>query len=172
MDTSTLISLRDAVERYRAEPGAPSNVYEWYRKSAHRSGRVWVGGIEIRAAKDGNQWVLPLSEFEAAVDVHRARRAQIASVTADYEAHVVHEGDQTLTWGGYRTRGDFHFAWNDMDVYRRKSDGHWRCSRCFSSVQREDGKPECSTCSNWGSCRRDCTLSAISCAGCGTRLEF
>jgi rubrerythrin len=166
------ISLADAVKRYKAEPGAVSNAYEWYRKDAHRSGTVYIGGGRIPAVKVGSQWTVMVSDLEAALTSHQERRAHIARVTEDYEAHVLHEGDQVLTWGGYRNHGDFHFAWNNYEVGRRKSDGSWYCNVCFTPARHENNQLDCPVCTDRGSCRGDCFSITIYCPQCGTRLEF
>jgi hypothetical protein len=169
-DTSYL-SLREAVDRWKRESGS-SNAYDWYRKQAHRDGRVWFGGPHLDAWKVGNQWVVGTRDLEAAITARREERARIAGVTADYERRVLHDGGgtQLLNWGGYRISGSFHLVWNDQAVARRDSDGSWYCNTCWKSASLEYNGQECHTCSDWGGCGGDCTLSAVCCLTCGTSL--
>lgn len=172
VERNTLIPLRAAVERYQAEPGSPSNVYEWYRKTAHRSGNVHIGVQSIPVTKVGNQWFVGSTDLETALQSHRDWLAHIADVSADYEAHTLHEGDQVLTWGGYRNDGDFHFVWSNYEVHCRKSDGYWYCNGCFKPAERENDQLECPVCSERGSCRGDCAFITIYCPECGARKEM
>lgn len=165
------VTLAQAVERYRGEPGAACNAYDWYRKQAHRDGRVWLGGSYVNAAKVGKQWMVDEAEVDQAVTAHRQRMAKQHQDTADYDSHILHGEDGTSVttdWGGYRISGDFHFAWNWYLIGTRKSDGWWYCNRCFHPAHSERNKEECHTCSDWGGCGGDCTLSRIFCPPCGT----
>ena len=170
-----LISLRDAIARWQREERAPANAYEWYRRDAHRSGMVSIGETSIRATKAGGSWLVDEADLDRALVAHRERRAEVRRVTADYKAGVLHghDGEMLETeWGGYRRRDPFHFAWSDYEVGRRRSDGTWYCSRCMRPASTEHNNPECHTCSDWGSCRNDCTLSRVSCPTCGTELAL
>jgi hypothetical protein len=175
MSESTRITLTQAVERYRQEPGSYSNAYDWYRKQAHQDGQVSLGGTYITAIKIGKQWTVAVAEVDAAIIAHRDRVAGQHQATHDYKSHILH-GDDGATvstnWGGYRISGAFHFAWNDYEVGRWRSDGSWYCNTCFRPTQTEHEHEECHTCSNWGGCRNDCTLSRILCINCGTSKDM
>jgi hypothetical protein len=155
------ITLAAAVERYRNEPGAFSNAYEWYRKQAQRDGQVSLGGTSVATVKVRNQWMVDVVDVELALAAHRDRVARQHQVTADYEAHILHGDDRSTTatdWGGYRIRGAFHSAWNSYEVYRKKSDGSWFCNTCFELVKTEyddDWEPK-----------------HVSCARCGTSMDM
>ncbi len=165
------ISLREAIARWQSEERAPANAYEWYRRDAHRSGTVFIGETSILATKAGGTWMVDEADLNRALAAHRERRAEVRRITADYEAGILHgqDGDTLETeWGGYRRRDPFYFAWSDYEVGRRRSDGTWYCSRCMRPASTEHDNPECHTCSDWGSCRNDCTLSVVFCRSCGT----
>lgn len=171
LTSSARITLAKAVERYRREPGAYSNAYEWYRKQAYRDGRVSLGGTYIGAIKLGNQWTVAASDVEDAITAHRRRIAEQHQATADYKARILRGGDGSSVstdWGGYRVGGAFHFAWNSYQIATGKSGGSWYCNTCFKPVQTEHEHEECHTCSDWGGCSGDCTLSRIFCSDCGT----
>jgi len=171
MSDAPRITLAQAVERYRSEPGAASNAYDWYRKQAHRDGEVWLSGVYVAAVKVGNQWTVAVSDVDGAITAHRNQMAEQHQATADYKAHILHGGDGAIVstdWGGYRVSGAFHFAWNDYKVGTWTSNGVWYCNACFKPAQSEHEREECHTCSDWGGCGRDCTLSRIFCSDCGT----
>jgi hypothetical protein len=175
MTEPPMITLSQAIERYRQEPGSGSNAYDWYRKQAHGSGQVWLGGDHVTAVKVGRQWMVREAEVDSAITAHRDRMAQRHQATTDYEAHTLHGGDGasvSTDWGGYRISGAFHFAWSDYAIVTRRSDGSWFCNICFKPVQSEHGREECHTCSDWGGCGRDCTLSRIFCSDCGTSKDM
>lgn len=167
------ITLKQAVERWRAATGY-SNSYEWYRKHAPR-GWVSFGSCQVPVVKQRGQWVLEDSSLDEALGAHSAARAKVEQVTSDYANHVLHgERGHTerTTWGGYTINQGFHFVWNDYDAARMRSDGSWYCSSCWEPASTEHEKHECHTCSDWGGCWRDCTLSAVKCDRCGTRLSL
>jgi len=166
-----LISLRDAIARWQHVERAPVNAYEWYRRAAHRSATVWIGETAIPASKAGGTWFVDESDLDRALAAHRQHRADVIQITADYASGVLHgqDGDTLETeWGGYRRRDLFHFAWSDVEVARKRSDGTWYCSRCLRPASTEHDNPECHRCSDWGSCGSDCTLSRVFCLTCGT----
>jgi hypothetical protein len=167
------ITLKEAVERWRAVTGY-ANSYQWYRKHAP-TGWVSFGGCQVPVVKQSGRWLLEDSAIDVAVNAHRAAEAKVEQVTLDYANHVLHgEPGHTerTTWGGYTVNRGFHFAWNDYDVARMRSDGSWYCSSCWGVASTEHEKDECHTCSDWGGCGRDCTLSAVKCARCETRLSL
>jgi len=165
------ISLRDAIERWQREERAPANAYEWYRRDAHRSGTVWIGGTSIPSTKAGGTWIVDETDLDRAVAAHRERRAHVRRITDDYALGVLHGQDGGMLetdWGGYHRRDAFHFAWSDADIARRHGDGTWFCSRCMRAASTEHDNPECHRCSDWSPCGRDCTLSRVFCPACGT----
>lgn len=171
--TTGRIPLADALARYRREPGAPPNADHWYRTSAQRSGWIFLGSVRVPAAKEGGRWTVAAADVDQALLEHRAGEDHIRQVSADYDAHLLHgaDGDTIrIQQGGYCRRGAFHFAWNDQAVARRDSDGIWRCNTCWAPARLEHEADECHRCRDWGSCGRDCTLSAITCPICDTRL--
>lgn len=65
---------------------------------------------------------------------------------------------------------DFHSIWRSDAKPWKDSGAYWFCSRCWQGAALAHDKPECHTCSDWGSCGRDCTLSEESCQACSTAL--
>ena len=66
-----------------------------------------------------------------AIDAYWAAKAKIEQVTRDYASHVLHGQSghtERTTWGGYTASRGFHFAWNDYEAARMRSDGSWYCS--------------------------------------------
>jgi hypothetical protein len=167
------LTLAAALERFKAEAGGHLNSYEWYRQGAQRGERIWLGGTEIPAAKVGGQWTVQAADLERAVEAAHEARRTLERITADYDRHVLHGDDGAtvhIAGGGYQRRGPFHFGWSDYLRGRMKSDGTWMCSTCWEPASLEHNKNECHTCSDWGSCRSDCTLSRVFCETCGTDL--
>jgi hypothetical protein len=174
------LSLRDAVERFRGEPGSWPNAYEWYRKGAQRSGKVSFGNTRqlvkdrttgVSVSRAGNRWVVDAAAFEAALAEHRAALAETLAIDQAWKDQrlVVGPGESVRTsWGGYRVAEHFHVSW--LAGARQYGGGYesWFCSRCWKPASTEHDRPECHTCRDWGSCGNDCTLSGIACAGCGT----
>jgi hypothetical protein len=169
------IRLPEALERYRREEDAYTNSYEWYRRDAHRSGSVSVDGVHIPARKIGRAWSVDEDELARAIDAHRQRIAARKEATIDYSNHVLRGrgGDSIETdWGWYEIRGAFHLA-----SYRSRrpppfggGDECWFCNSCWQTAETEHDREECHRYENWGSCGRDCTLSRVFCAKCGTSL--
>jgi hypothetical protein len=125
MSEPTRITLAQAVERYRQEPGSYSNAYDWYRKQAHQSGTVSLGGREVTAFKVGRQWMVHEAEVDSAIAAHRDQMAKRHQATVGYEAHILYGGDGAsirTDWGGYRVSDTFHFAWSDYAIATSKSD--------------------------------------------------
>lgn len=166
-----MITLRAALARF----GRGGNSYSWYRRSAQQSGSVSLGSDRVPARKVGGQWMVDEEDVDAALEHELARRAFIAQVTADYEAQLLQgtDGQQLKTqWGGYRLAGPFHFVWSDMRAALHDSNGSWRCNTCWELAAREHEREECHRCRDWSPCGADCTLSAVKCSRCGTRLEL
>lgn len=168
-----LITLADAIAQYRtAADDRASNSYNWYRQSAARHGRVWLGGNKVPATRQGRRWMVDDTDVAAAVTAHHEKRAHEARMRTDYDNHVLHAGVVTMTDGGYRTRGVFHFVWWDYQRMRGYSDGHWVCNGCWESADCERNRPECHRCSDWSPCRDDCRLSRVFCGTCDTSLPI
>ena len=176
------LPLRDAVARFRLEDRSWTNSYDWWRRNAQRGGRVdfgtprqlaAAGSTEVRARKSAGKWMVDRADFDAALTEHRAANAELAQITRDYELRrlVVGPGKQVhTTWGGYRVLKDFHVTQKSAippwDGYAES----WVCNQCWKSAELEHNNEECHRCSDWGPCGRDCTLSTVRCADCGTSL--
>jgi len=93
------ITLAEAVDRYRQEPGAASNAYEWYRKRAQAEGRVSIGRTTVNAVKVGRQWMVEAADVECAISAHRENVAEQHRATEDYKAQVLrgHDGATVRT---------------------------------------------------------------------------
>lgn len=177
-----MIPLKVAYERFRAEPGAASNAYDWYRRDAMRSGVVNFGTRRqftpggragIPASKVGGQWMVDETDFEAAIAEHRAARAELEQITADFNNRILH-GEPRATvstlFGSYTRYVDFHSTCDSHHRPWKESGVAWYCSRCWQLATLAHDKEECHSCADWGGCGRDCTLSEVSCRTCGTAM--
>lgn len=167
---SDTISLRDAVQIFKNELGATSNAYDWYRKSAQKSGSVSIGSKKIAARKMGTTWYVFRRDLEAAIENHRKNIAELKQRTLDYKDQILHGNDgETISteFGGYRRRGSFHFVWSNYDIGRKRSNGSWVCSVCFRPADVSHNPDECSQTTDWRECDRDCAASTPSCEHCG-----
>lgn len=111
---SESLSLRDAVDRFRTERGASANAYDWWRRSAQRSGRVSFGqprqliaggSTDVPVYKVGNRWIVDAGAFAAAIVEHRAGHAELRYIADAYEQRrlLVPPGRRVNTsWGHYR----------------------------------------------------------------------
>lgn len=162
------ITLKAAVDRFKKEPRAWQNSYDWYRQQAARYGSVSFNSHNVPTVKQGRQWMVDEGDFEAALASYREQRGNLDKMSADYEARVLHPGTVQTAGGGYTVSGTFHFRWDDMARALKKSDGFWRCNTCWEPAATERNGEECHRCRDWGSCGRDCTLSGIYCPKCGT----
>ncbi|MCW2093409.1 UNVERIFIED_ORG: hypothetical protein M2328_006762 [Rhodococcus erythropolis] len=162
------ISLSDAVDRFKREPGAPSNAHDWYRKCATRDGTVRLGDHRIAVFKQGRRWMVDETDLEDALIKHCEQRAQVDRMTSDYDSRILHPDTVVIVGGGYWVKGGFHFLWNDTDRARRRSNGFWRCNTCWDPAASERNAEECHRCRDWNSCGNDCTLSRIYCPTCDT----
>ena len=172
--TNDLLTLKEAVEQYKQEERAISNSYDWYRKQAQRSGKVWIGGIHISAVKQNGIWYVQRADLSKAINNHRESAKHLKQVTEDYKNGIIHgkDGDTTHTeFGGYEIHKGFRFVWNDVERYRKKSYGTWYCNKCQAPAEMEHNKQECHRCSDWGGCGTDCTLSKVYCHKCGASLD-
>jgi hypothetical protein len=169
------ISLRIAVQAYRAEYGAPANAYDWYRRSAQRYGSVSIGPGEVPAVKVGNVWFVSRADLSTAIDAHRQDQETLKNRTEDFFSNVLHgvDGDTIYTEsGGYRRRGPFHFVWSTYEMKTMRSNGAWYCSSCFQPADVAHDKEECHRCADWGDCGRDCTASAVRCEHCEATIPL
>jgi len=169
-----VVRLSEAVERYRQEESAVSNSYDWYRRQAQRSGEVSIGGETIPARKQAGAWFVSEDDLARCLVTHRRRIAERKAATIDYGNHVLRGGRGVTVetdWGRYTVRGDFHEAIADY-IHPLKGNTEWRCNRCWRPASTEHEREECHTCSDWGGCGRDCTLSRVFCADCGTSLAI
>lgn len=169
------MSLRRAVELFRSQPRTSSNTYEWYRRQAHEAGLVTLGRITMRAEKGPKGWMVSTDDAASALHAHERWLAQVDLATDDYKRRSLHgdDGDTVvLVWGHYERRDPFHFVVSSVDWGRRRSDGTWTCNLCFTPAEVVRDREECGVCSNWGSCRRDCTASALGCSTCGVNLAL
>jgi len=169
------LPLREAVRRLAAEPGAPANAFEWYRRDAHKRGAVALGGTDVPAIKQGRSWVVPTRAINVAIAAAKRARKRIGDATQAYEKEVlVGEDGETIhtTWGGYRRHGPFRNEWSDKDRYQQRSDGMWLCNSCNLPALLQHEKPTCHRCEDWGGCGKDCTLSGVKCQGCGAQLRL
>ncbi len=66
--------------------------------------------------------------------------------------------------------GHFRKIISDLQRYRKHEASSWVCVECGIEAEKHFDKPECHTCSDWGGCGRECTLSSIECPKCG-RLQ-
>lgn len=169
-----IITLAEAVARFRTEAGFTS-LYETHRRHAASSGYVFLG-TRIPVRKDGHgRWVVQVADAERGLAAERERRERRDKVTVDYRGAVLHgtDGEHVETeWGYYLRRGPFHFRHNHAYDFPWKNDGSWICSTCWQPAMTEHEKDECHRCRDWSPCGRDCTLSAVRCDSCGTRLAF
>ncbi|MBN1275495.1 hypothetical protein JXA12_04365 [Candidatus Woesearchaeota archaeon] len=167
------MKLKDAVDLYKAEPGAFSNAYEWYRKSANARGYVALASTEVPAYKKGREWYVDDDMVSKAINGHRERMALEEKYADDLKKGVVYgnDGDMIRFKGGrYSIRGGFRY-----EVFDYKShavSGVWKCNKCNQPAKLEHNKEECHLCSDWNGCGRDCTLSKVFCELCGAKIDL
>ncbi len=114
MINDDLLTLKEAVRQYKQEERAVSNSYDWYRKQAGKSGKVWMGDINISTVKQNGIWHVSRNDFSRAINSHRGSIRCVKQVTEDYENGIIHgqDGDTIKTeWGGYKIHKEFRFAW-------------------------------------------------------------
>lgn len=179
-----VMPLRDAVERYRALPGAWANTYEWWRESAKERGRVSFGverqfgerdasGTSVEVFRVGRRWFVHVKDVERALREHQAAQDELRAVTDAYSRReLLGASGQPVktTWGHYTRRGAFHERAASRAGTGEGASGYWVCNECWQAAEEEHGWPECHLCRDWGSCGRNCTLSAVGCRACGTRI--
>lgn len=170
-----LITLAEAIETYKKEEHAPVNSYHWYRRSARSSGKVHIGNTDIPSFKKGKCWYVEIRAFQEAIKKHGEENAYRKQVTEDLAKGIIHgkPGEVIRTeWGGYAHHGQFRFVWSDYEGYRGKSNGTWYCNVCNQPAKTEYHKQECHRCSDWNGCGKDCTLSAVNCLKCDSKLSI
>lgn len=179
-----LISLQAAYELYRREPGSVSNSYDWYRKQAQQRGVVRFGNRRqivrttrqgIPVTKEKGQWMVDRDDFNAELAEHRASRAELEQITADYHNQILHGKAGTTTrtnFGSYTVYSAFHSIWRSDAKPWKETGVSWRCSGCWQPATLTRSRPQCHSCSDWNGCGRDCTLSKVSCRTCGTAMEI
>src|SRR5437867_1820182 len=163
-------SLKSAIQRYRKQPGAPINGYEWYRRAAHREGAVNIGEVTVPVRKVAGVWHVNTKDFKKALRAHEAHGAATAQAARDLRRGVTHgqDGDTIEIEGGhYHVRGRFRLEVSEYELRRHRSHGTWYCNGCNQPAVEEREIEECHLCADWGGCGRDCTLSAVRCVACG-----
>jgi|GEM_PF-961554 len=171
-----LVKLKDVVGTYVPERGL-YNSYNWYREHAKKYGNISIGSVKISVHKEKGSWVLDLAEFDQAVksfiDKKADQEKHIESMMNDYKKGIFHKGiiwiSDTLS---YDNKGDFRFEIDEYALARKDSSGRWYCNTCNNLAETEYNNPECHTCSDWGNCGRDCTLSRVYCPQCKKSLEI
>ena len=168
------MKLKEAVEIFKEEKGAPSNVYDWYRRSAKYNGKVSIGNKQLDAFKIGNQWHIDNGAFKKAIKSHQKQMKIRKKYTEDFSNGIYH-GDVgqiiKIKGGGYKNYEGFIFVWNDYLRARKKSDGEWYCRRCNSMAEEEHNK-RCSINNDYHICGGECTLSKIYCQNCATKIDL
>lgn len=164
--------------------GVLLNSYDWYRQRAQREGVVNFGNRRqlvpagrpgMPVAKVKGQRMVDQDDVDRELAEHQASRAELEQITADYHNRILHGGPGSTIrtgFGSYTVHSDFHSIWRSDAKPWKDSGVYWFCSRCWQPAALAHDKPECHTCSDWGSCGRDCTLSEVSCQACGTTLAI
>jgi len=66
------------------------------------------------------------------------------------------------------TERKFYFVPPDeLDRYRKISNGYWACVKCHTPAETERKNPKCRRCAYGDNCGRDCALSRVFCHTCG-----
>jgi hypothetical protein len=183
-DEYMLIPLKAAYERFRREPGGCNNSYDWYRQRAQQDGTVAFGDRrqlvrtdcpDVSVVKVKGRWMVDEEEVIAEIKEHQAARAELDQITRDYKDMILHGGPGTTLrtdFGSYTVYSDFHSIWRSDARPWKETGVYWFCNRCWKPATLVHDKEECHVCSDWGSCGRDCTLSEVSCHGCGTSMPM
>lgn len=168
------VPLAEAVAEFRTASGGPTSSAETYRKHASTDGSVFLGASMVVTKDHRGRWVVSRTDLDRGIVAEQERFAQITQDSVDYQNHILRDSENLKVdtdWGYYEVRGVFHVHYDRTAAYRRRSDGWWICNTCWTPTRDEHDRPECHTCSDWGDCRRNCTLSAVVCDKCGTRME-
>lgn len=67
MNEEGKIKLKTAVDLFKQEEGAPSNSYDWYRRSAKNKGEIYFGEVKVSAFKYKGIWHINYEEFNKAI---------------------------------------------------------------------------------------------------------
>lgn len=139
----------------------------------------------LQAAKINGRWRVDPEQLKALMPslIERANRERERVVAAnvameqaafDYVNHVLHPGRNQISKSRYYgNHGEFHtLVVSYFDSGRTETYQTWICNNCWNRADLENNKPECHRCSDWSPCGNDCTLSAVYCSNCGTRLTF
>lgn len=170
----SLIPLSQAVNDYAALTKR-GNAYSWYRRQA-KAGSVDFSGHRVVTMKLGNRWVVRGDEMRDALRVIAKeledRQARLEFASREYNSgRLTSPGTIETTWGSYEVRGNFHAV--RIEPHLLQEGGPvWYCNSCMRPARVEHDGPECHTCSDWGSCGRDCTASAVRCDACACRMEI
>ncbi len=168
------MKLKEAIEIFKKEKGAQGNAYDWYRRSAKDSGKVFLGKKDLDAFKIGNTWHIDDRAFKEAIKSHQKQMKLRKKYTEDYSKGIYHgEVGQVIEMegGGYINYEGFIYAWDDYLRARKKSDGEWYCRRC-SSIAKEEHEKSCFINNDYYRCGGECTLSKIYCQNCNTKIDF
>jgi hypothetical protein len=168
------MKLKEAIQSYRNEKGAPQNSYEWYRKCAKQKGNIPIGNMNVPAYKQSGIWYIDDNKFAEAIKKHREKMEHLKQVTEDYSKGIIHGNDGDIIetrWGGYKICGGFRFMWSTVETLRGRSNGTWICNKCNIPAETEHNKEECHLCRDWNGCGTDCTLSKVYCSKCGAILN-
>jgi len=181
---NVLISLRSAYEIFQLESDQHCNSYDWYRQRSQRNGSVVFGRRRqlvstvrpgIRAFKLRGQWMLEKQDLDAELEEHRLARVELQQVTDDYRNRILYGkpgSTMRTSFGSYTLHAHFHKVWRSDAKPWKETGIDWFCSRCWQPALLVHDNPECHTCSDWGSCERDCTLSEVSCKACNATLKL
>jgi hypothetical protein len=170
---ANMIRLSEAVARFRREEGAYSNAYDWYRRSAQRYGNAYIGGMDVPVHKERGAWYVNEEDLNRALAHHQRAVANRKAVTMDYDRHVLHGHPGVrveMDWGYYQVADGFHCV-SPKYEHPPVGSGTWYCTPCWRIAETEHDREECHTCSDWGSCGRDCTLSRVYCKVCGGSMQ-
>lgn len=168
-----MIRLSEAIARFREEEGAPSNAYDWYRRGAQRYGTVHIGGLDVPVCKERGAWYVNEDDLRRALVHHRQAIAHRKAVTGDYDRHVLHGRPGAwveMDWGYYQVAEGFHHV-SANNEHPPAGPGTWYCTLCWRVAETEHRREECHTCSDWGGCGKDCTLSRVFCKVCGGSMQ-
>lgn len=147
------------------------NSYNWYREYAQKYGYIPIGDTHVSVRKEKGSWVVDLDDFDHAVRSFINKKAEKEKHTHlmmdDHQKGIFHKGRISISDSRYYdNKGDFRLEVDTYSMARKDSDGTWYCNTCNIPAETEHNNPECHTCSDWGSCGRDCTLSKVYCSRC------
>ena len=136
-------------------------------------GQFWGLASSIPVVRVGRAWRAREEDVQADVDLYTARQQELQQATADFRNHVIHDGRHRIDGGSYTAGPDFYHVVNDMAAALHESSGSTYCRRCHKPAGAEHtASPSAIRAPTGGGCSGDCTLSAVFCADCGTRVEY